>query len=43
VGDISMVLRVSVTTKAQTPNLYQIIKLFGKERLEKRLEKIINE
>ncbi len=40
VGDISMVLRVALTTKAQTPNLYQIIKLFGKERLEKRLNKI---
>ena len=42
VGDVSMVLRVGVTTKAQTPNLYQIIKLFGKERLEKRLNEVIN-
>ena len=39
VGDISMVLRVALTTKAQTPNLYQIMKLFGKERVEKRLRK----
>ncbi len=36
VGDISMVIRVSLTTKSQTPNLYQIMKLFGKERVEKR-------
>lgn len=41
VGDISMVLRVALTTKSQTPNLYQIIKLFGKERLEKRLKELI--
>ncbi len=36
-----MVLRVAITTKSQTPNLYQIIKLFGKERLEKRLKELI--
>ncbi len=42
VGDISMVLRVALTTKSQTPNLYQIIKLFGKDRLEKRLKEVIN-
>lgn len=42
VGDISMVLRVAVTTKNQTPNLYQIIKLFGKDRLVKRLNEVIN-
>ena len=42
VGDISMVLRVGITTKAQTPNLYQIIKLFGKDRLTKRLNEVIN-
>ncbi len=41
VGDVSMVLRVAITTKSQTPNLYQIIKLFGKERLEKRLKELI--
>lgn len=43
VGDISMVLRVALTTKAQTPNLYQIMRLFGKERIEKRFNEIINE
>ena len=42
VGDISMVLRVGLTTKSQTPNLYQIIKLFGHDRLEKRLKEVIN-
>ena len=41
VGDISMVLRVAMSTKSQTPNLYQIMKLFGKERVEKRLKSLL--
>ena len=40
VGDISMVLRVALTTKSQTPNLYEIMKLFGKKRIENRFNKI---
>lgn len=43
VGDISMVLRVAMSTKSQTPNLYQIMKLFGKDRVVERLNKLINE
>ena len=42
VGDISMVLRVAMTSKATTPNLYQIMKLFGKERVIKRLNLVID-
>ena len=42
VGDISMVLRVALSSKSMTPNLYQIIKLFGKVRLTNRLNLIIN-
>ncbi len=40
VGDISMVIRVAVTSKAMTPNLYQIMRLFGKDRIIKRFELI---
>ena len=43
VGDISMVIRVAMSTKSQTPNLYQIMKLFGKDRVVERLNKIIKE
>lgn len=42
VGDISMVLRVALTTKSKTPNLYQIITLLGKDRVIKRLQDYIN-
>ena len=41
VGDVSMVLRVALSSKSMTPNLYQIMKLFGKERLVKRFNLII--
>lgn len=39
VADVSTVLRVAVTTKSMTPDLYEILKLLGKERIEKRFEK----
>lgn len=42
VGDVSMVLRVALTTKATTPNLYDIMKLFGKERIIKRFKELEN-
>lgn len=38
VGDISMVLRVVLTTKAMTPNLYDIMKLFKKDRIIDRIK-----
>ena len=42
VGDISMVLRVALSSKSMTPNLYQIMKLFGSERLTNRFNLVIN-
>ena len=36
VADVSTVLRVALTSKAQTPDLYEIMKLFGKDRILKR-------
>ncbi len=40
VGDISMVLRVALTTKTMTPDLYEIMKLLGKERIKDRISKL---
>ena len=40
VADISTVIRVSVTTKCMTPDLYEILKLLGKERINKRINMI---
>lgn len=40
VGDISTVIRVALTARRNTPDLYEILKNLGKERIEKRFAKI---
>jgi glutamyl-tRNA synthetase len=40
VADISNIIRVGVTSKAHTPDLYVILKLLGKERILNRISKI---
>ena len=42
VADISSVLRISLTSKSNTPDLYEIIHLLGKKEIEKRIEIIKN-
>ena len=37
VGDISTVIRVSLTGRQNTPDLYEIMQVLGKESIEKRL------
>ncbi len=39
VGDISTVIRVTLTKRANTPDLYEIIQVLGKDRVEARLKK----
>ena len=38
VGDVSTVLRVSITSSSVTPDLYEIMRLLGKDRMIKRIE-----
>ena len=40
IADVSNIIRVGVTTKAQTPDLYIILNLLGKERIMNRISKI---
>jgi len=40
VADISTVIRVAVTTKSQTPDLYEILRLLGVDRIKNRISKI---
>lgn len=42
VGDISTVLRVALTKRANTPDLYEIMQIIGIERMKKRFELFIN-
>lgn len=36
VGDVSTVLRVALTSKSMTPDLYELMRLLGKDRMSKR-------
>lgn len=40
VADISTVIRVALTTKSMTPDLYEIMKLLGKDRIKERITEI---
>lgn len=40
VADVSTVLRVSLTSKANTPDLYEIMKLLGINRMKERFNKL---
>ena len=39
VGDVSTVLRIALTGRANTPDMYEIMQVLGKDSIEKRLEK----
>ncbi len=42
VGDVSTVLRVALTGRTNTPDMYEIMQVLGKESIEKRFEKAKN-
>lgn len=41
VADVSTVIRVVVTTRSMTPDLYEILKLLGKDRIQKRIDQFL--
>lgn len=41
VGDISTVIRVALTTRSETPDLYEIIQVLGNDSIDFRINKII--
>ena len=40
VGDVSTALRVAITGRRNTPDLYEIMKVLGKEEVVSRLERV---
>lgn len=40
VADISTVIRVALTSRSMTPDLYEIMRLLGKDRIKERIAKI---
>ena len=41
VGDVAMVLRVAITHRTKSPDLYQVMNVLGKEKVIQRLEKYV--
>ncbi len=41
VGDVAMVLRIALTKKSKTPDLHQVMRVLGKEKVEERLRKFM--
>lgn len=42
IADVSSIIRVALTGKANTPDLYYIMKLLGKEEIDRRIDKIVS-
>ena len=40
VADVSTVIRVALTTKSQTPDLYELLRLLGKDKIKMRFNQI---
>ena len=41
VADVSTVIRVALTTSSQTPDLYELLRLIGKDRIKARFDKFM--
>lgn len=41
VGDVASIIRVSLTTSSQSPNLYAILHILTKEEINARFDKIL--
>ena len=41
-GDVCTLIRVALTGRTQTPDLYEILKLFGNDRIKARFEQFFN-
>ena len=40
VADVSTVIRVALTGKSRTPNLYDIMKILGVDEIKSRIQKV---
>ena len=42
VGDVCEFIRLAITSKTKTPDLYEILRILGKEEVKKRVERFNN-
>ena len=40
VADVSTVIRVALTSSSMTPDLYELLRLMGKDRIKERFSKL---
>jgi glutamyl-tRNA synthetase len=41
IGDVMMIVRVALTGRTNTPDLYEIMRIYGKDRLARRIEQAL--
>ena len=41
IGDVAEILRITLTSSKQSPNLYYVLQILGKEELEKRINFVV--
>ena len=41
VGDVSMFLRIAVTGKMNSPDMYAVMSILGEDRVRERIERLI--
>ena len=41
VGDVAEMIRIALTSSKQSPNIYYILRILGKEEINRRIEKAI--
>jgi len=42
VGDVAMVLRVAITHRTRTPDLYQVMQVLGEQVVRERIQKYVD-
>ncbi len=42
VGDVAMVLRVAITHRTRTPDLYQVMQVLGEQKVRERIQKYVD-
>ncbi|MCH5179593.1 MAG: glutamate--tRNA ligase [Erysipelotrichales bacterium] len=43
VGDVAELLRITLTSSKQSPNLYYVLQILGKDKIAKRIDYVIND
>ena len=41
IGDVAEMIRIALTSSKQSPNLYYILRILGKEEVTRRIKKVI--